>query len=142
MKQLIAVLVLLCAGSVIAAGGNSAGNNFSGDMATGNAAAGKALFDSVCQTCHGEEGAGDGPGAAEFVLRPRPFSQAAFKFDTDSDWEKGSDVDLANVIKNGATAYGGSMLMPAWPALSDKNVADLVAFIRSVGQGVSAGTSD
>ncbi len=128
MKRLIALLVILCADSAIAAGSVSSGSNSSG-----SSDAGKILFASVCQSCHGQDGAGDGPGAAEFVLRPRPFSQAAFKFDTDSDWEKGSDLDLANLIKNGAAAYGGSALMPSWPALTDENVLDLVAYIRSVG---------
>jgi mono/diheme cytochrome c family protein len=101
--------------------------------ATGDVAAGAELFESVCQSCHGENGAGDGPGAAEFVLQPRPFYQAAFKFDNDSDWEKGSDVDLANVIREGAALYGGSSMMPPWPALTNQNVEDLVAYIRSVG---------
>jgi len=102
-------------------------------VAAGAAVAGKDLYGRVCQTCHGPAGEGDGPGAAGFVLRPRPFSRAAFKFDTDSDWVKGSDVDLANVIRNGAAAYGGSALMTPWPMYSDEQVADLVAYVRELG---------
>lgn len=92
---------------------------------------GKALYDGLCQTCHGLTGAGDGPGSAGFALQPRPFSQAAFKFDTDSDWEKGTDADLAAVIRNGAGTYGGSAMMPPWPTLSDVQIENLIAYIRS-----------
>ena len=48
-------------------------------------AEGKELYDSLCQTCHGSEGMGDGAGVPEHLLKPRPFTQSAFKFDTDSD---------------------------------------------------------
>lgn len=102
-------------------------------QAAGDAEAGRQLFTGACQSCHGPEGEGDGAAAAGFPLRPRPFSSAAFKFDTDADWQTGTDADLAGVIRNGAAAYGGSAAMAAWPALSDEEIADLVAFIRSRG---------
>ncbi|HEY5646236.1 MAG TPA: cytochrome c [Pseudomonadales bacterium] len=91
---------------------------------------GKALFESYCQVCHGPEGKGDGPGVPEAMIRPRPFSASAFKFDTDADWETGTDADLANVIRNGTAAYGGSPLMPAWGSLADADVAELVNYVR------------
>jgi mono/diheme cytochrome c family protein len=98
-------------------------------------ARGKELYDGVCQSCHGPDGEGDGPGAAEFLLRPRPFSQAAFKFDTDADWQKGTDQDLADVIRKGAAAYGGSSMMAPWPSLSDDQISSLIAYIRSLEPG-------
>ncbi len=91
---------------------------------------GKAVYESLCQTCHGAQGRGDGPGVPEEVIRPRPFSANAFKFDTDADWQKGTDADLINVIRDGTSAYGGSSLMPPWPSLSDEQLAELVAYIR------------
>ncbi|MCB1685791.1 MAG: cytochrome c [Pseudomonadales bacterium] len=91
---------------------------------------GRTLYENYCQICHGSEGKGDGAGVPETMIRPRPFSAAAFKFDTDADWEKGSDTDLANVIRNGTAAYGGSSLMPAWSNLQDEEVDELVAYIR------------
>lgn len=93
---------------------------------------GKSLFETYCQVCHGPEGKGDGPGVPDTVIRPRPFSAAAFKFDTDADWETGTDADLANVIRNGTRAYGGSPLMPAWSTLSDEEVTELVGYVREL----------
>ena len=93
---------------------------------------GKQLYDSLCQTCHGQQGLGDGDGVPTEMLKPRPFTQSAFKFDTDADWQRGTDQDLANVIKNGTAAYGGSGLMPPWAQLTDIEVAELVAYVRQL----------
>ena len=95
---------------------------------------GQTLYESYCQVCHGSDGKGDGDGVPETMIRPRPFSAGAFKFDTDADWEKGSDADLANVIRNGTAAYGGSSLMPAWSNLQEEEVVELVAYIRKLQQ--------
>lgn len=96
-----------------------------------DALAGQALFESMCQECHGAGGHGDGPATAEMYLKPRDFAVGVFKFDTDADWQRGTDADLANVIGNGAMAYGGSPLMPAW-GLEPEEIAALVAYIRSL----------
>ncbi len=97
-----------------------------------NVDAGKLLFGTYCETCHGENGDGNGPAAAAFMLKPRDFALAAYKFDTDADWKKGSDADLANVIRHGPATYGGSLLMPGWANLSDEQIRQLVAYIRSL----------
>ncbi len=93
---------------------------------------GKALFRTNCATCHGENGDGNGPAAEQFVLRPRDFALAAFKFDTDANWVRGADEDLANVIKNGAAVYGGSAVMPPWGQLGDREIKQLIGYIRSL----------
>ena len=93
---------------------------------------GAQLYASLCQNCHGEAGQGAGPGIPEGAIRPRPFAANAFKFDTDADWETGTDADLANVIRQGPSTYGGSALMPPWPTLSDEDVAALVGHIRAL----------
>lgn len=100
--------------------------------AVGDVDAGATLFATYCQSCHGANGDGNGPAAAAFVLKPRDFALAAFKFDTDADWEKGSDHDLANVIKQGTAVYGGSQLMPGWSQLTDAEVENLILYIRSL----------
>jgi len=94
--------------------------------------AGKALFQTYCASCHGENGDGNGPAAEQLILKPRDFALAAFKFDTDANWERGTDEDLANVIKNGAAAYGGSTLMVPWNQFSDQEIKELISFIRSL----------
>ncbi len=93
--------------------------------------AGQALYRAACQSCHGEEGKGDGPASADMPLNPRDFGTGQFKFDTDADgtW---SDADLENVIRNGAAVYGGSPLMAPWPNLSESDLDNLIAFIRSL----------
>jgi mono/diheme cytochrome c family protein len=91
----------------------------------------EALFVSLCASCHGETGDGNGPIAETLALKPRDFALAAFKFDADADWETGTDTDLASVIRQGPGAYGGSLMMPAFAHLSDVQVASLIQFVRS-----------
>ncbi len=96
-------------------------------------AVGKALFETHCQSCHGASGDGKTPATRDMYLNPRSFVVTAFKFDTDADWQRGTDTDIANVIRQGAQAYGGSALMPAWgQVLSDEDIAMLVAYIRTL----------
>ncbi len=98
---------------------------------------GQVLYEQLCASCHGDYGEGDGTIANEVLLRPRSFALNAFKFDTDADWQRGTDADLGNVIKNGTAAYGGSALMPPWSGLSDDDISALVAHIRQL-QGRAA----
>jgi len=98
----------------------------------GDAANGKTLYLQNCSSCHGDTGAGDGPTGAALPVKPRDFGTGEFKFDTDGDGKSGTDADLAGVIKNGAMKYGGSPLMAPLPHLSEDNVADIIAFIRTL----------
>ena len=103
-----------------------------GAAAAGDAAAGKTAFQTNCMSCHGETGKGDGPVGKALDPPPRDLSVGEFKFDTDKDGTFGTDTDLEQVIKNGAAAYGGSPLMAPWAHLADKDVVDLIAFIRTL----------
>ncbi len=94
--------------------------------------AGRQLFITWCATCHGPDGDGNGPAAGQLILKPRDFALAAFKFDTDADWEKGTDQDLANVIRQGTAVFGGASAMPAWGQFSDAEIASLIRYIRSL----------
>lgn len=93
---------------------------------------GKALFSTYCQTCHGPDGDGNGPAAEGFILKPRAFALAAFKFDTNADWKRGTDTDLADVIRKGSAVYGGSQQMPGWPNFTDEEIQQLIDYIRSL----------
>ena len=95
-------------------------------------AAGKILYETYCLTCHGPIGDGNGPASAEFVLKPRAFSLAAYKFDTDADWKRGTDADLADVIIKGPATYGGSSAMPGWNNFTQDEIKKLLSYIRSL----------
>lgn len=101
-------------------------------FAAGDAAAGKTIFDTNCASCHGPTGAGDGPVGAVLQPPPRNFTMGDFKFDTDGDGKAGTDTDLENVITKGAGAFGGSPLMAPWPMLTDAEVENVIAYIRTL----------
>lgn len=98
----------------------------------GDAASGKSSYDMFCSTCHGAQGKGDGPAGAALDPPPRDLSAGEFKLDADGDGTTGTDADLALVIKNGAAAYGGNPAMVAWAQLTDEQVADIVAYLRTL----------
>jgi cytochrome c553 len=102
----------------------------------GDAEAGKAKFLSLCVACHGASGKGDGPTglalAAAGQPAPRDFTVGDFVLDPDKDGTKGSDADLKQVITKGALVFGGSPLMAPIVGLSDADLDNLVAFIRSL----------
>jgi len=100
--------------------------------------AGKAKFLQLCVACHGEGGKGDGPTgkalAAAGQPAPRDFTVGDFILDADKDGTMGTDADLREVITKGALVFGGSPLMAPIMGLSDADLDNLVAFIRSLKQ--------
>lgn len=108
-----------------------------GSALAADVAAGKAKFMELCVSCHGEGGKGDGPTgkalAAAGQPAPRDFTVGDFKFDTDKDGKAGTDTDLKNVISKGAMAFGGNAMM-APVVLNDTDMANVIAFIRSLKQ--------
>ena len=85
----------------------------------------KGAYATVCTTCHGPAGAGDGPGAAALNPKPANFGEAAF-------WEGKTDDALVKVIREGGAAVGKSALMPAWGGLYNEAQAQaLVDYIKT-----------
>jgi len=102
-------------------------------LAEGDAAAGKKSYDMFCFTCHGTTGKGDGPAGAAINPKPRDFSVGDFAYDANGDGTKGDDADLVLILKNGAAKYGGSPVMSPWsPPLTDAQVTDVIAYIRTL----------
>ncbi|MDB4964051.1 MAG: hypothetical protein JWP01_4050 [Myxococcales bacterium] len=96
-----------------------------------NAAAGSQLseaqqmFATVCATCHGADGTGNGPAAESLTPKPRNY--------TDPEWQKSvTDDDIKKIILEGGPAVGKSPMMPAQVQLKDKPevLNELVAIIR------------
>jgi mono/diheme cytochrome c family protein len=100
--------------------------------AAGDAAAGKTTFETLCVTCHGPLGKGDGPAGVALTPPPRDFSKGDFKYDADKDGKAGTDADLMLIVKNGAGAYGGSPLMAPWGHLSEAELQNVVAYVRTL----------
>ena len=86
----------------------------------------KNVWDTRCVTCHGNNGLGDGPGAAALNPKPRSFSDKAWQ-------NKVNDEHIAKVIVEGGAAVDLSEAMAANPDLKDKPevVAELVKIVRS-----------
>ncbi len=102
----------------------------------GDVAAGNTKFQQLCVSCHGPGGKGDGPTglalAAAGQPAPRDFTIGDFKLDTDNDGTPGTDADLKAVVQKGALVFGGSALMAPVMGLSETDLDDLIAFIRSL----------
>ena len=85
----------------------------------------KGAFTTVCATCHGANGAGDGPGAAALNPKPANFGEAAF-------WDDKTDDELVKAIREGGAAVGKSPLMPAWGGLyNEAQARALVTYIKT-----------
>lgn len=92
-----------------------------------DAKAGKGVYEAhKCANCHGEHGAGD--GAMGQKLKDKP-----------SNWTAGGgglkgmdDSQISDAIKKGGAAVGKSKAMPAYGKLSDKELADVVAYVKSL----------
>jgi mono/diheme cytochrome c family protein len=98
----------------------------------GEAAEGERTYNLLCTACHGVTGRGDGPAAAALDPPARNFASGEFKFDADKDGATGTDQDLSIVIRKGGAAFGGSPVMVPWMHLSDSEVTNLIAYIRSL----------
>ena len=97
----------------------------------GGAAAARAKADQIfatrCFTCHGKEGAGDGPASDELSPPPRNLRDAAWQASV-------TDDQIAKVVTLGGPAIGKSAIMPGDPELVAQPdvVAALVAHVRSL----------
>lgn len=85
------------------------------------------VFETRCVTCHGPNGAGDGPASKGLTPPPRNFQAPAWQAEV-------SDEHLSNIIQYGGAAVGRSPTMPGNPDLTGKPevVAALVAYLRNL----------
>lgn len=92
----------------------------------GAAKAGEAVYKAQCAKCHGDSGAGDGLQGQKLKTKP-------------SNWTAGGgglkgmdDQKIFDSIAKGGKAVGKAAAMPAYPKLSEADVWNLVAYIKSL----------
>lgn len=91
------------------------------------------MFETVCAMCHGMDGTGNGPAAANLNPKPRNY--------TDATWQASvTDEEIRKTILLGGQATGKSAAMPGQPQLKDQpEVLDgLVKIIRGFHSGAPA----
>ena len=91
--------------------------------------AANSIFAERCAVCHGDDGGGAGPGAAN--LNPKPQNFRSRK------WQKSmTDQQIAMIIVNGGSSVGLSASMAANPDLEGQPdvVAALVERVRKFGK--------
>ena len=91
-----------------------------------NQAEGRKLYASYCATCHGDKGKGDGMAAKSLPAKPADHTNGA-------TMNPLTDKFLVEIISKGGSAVGKSSFMPSWgSALDEKQIRELVAFIRTL----------
>jgi cytochrome c oxidase cbb3-type subunit 3 len=89
-------------------------------------ARGAVHYKMFCATCHGEDGCTAGPGAAG--LNPQPAHHCDGNY-----MNKLTDEHIFKTIKEGGASVGKSPLMAPWGGtLTDDQIHDVVAFVRSL----------
>jgi mono/diheme cytochrome c family protein len=97
-----------------------------GAVPAGDAKAGLEVHKKNCLRCHGERGKGDGPAAKLLKTKPSDWSDKAKMSGLSDDY-------LFKIITKGGETSGKSKLMPPWEGkLSNQDVHNVIAFIRSL----------
>lgn len=114
MKTLIATLTIVVAFSCT-------------ESAYADIARGKTLFAERCASCHGANGAGDGPISASLPpeMKPRDLSKGEFKFATDA-------AKFKELMEKGGAAVGLNALMPGAPGVSEADIQSMYEFVLSL----------
>jgi mono/diheme cytochrome c family protein len=98
-----------------------------------NTGEGKNLYTTYCASCHGDQGRGDGVAARSLPVKPADHTNNAVMSQL-------SDQYLTDIITKGGNAVNKSGFMPAWgSSLNPKQVADIVAYIRSLSSSSDKG---
>jgi mono/diheme cytochrome c family protein len=88
-------------------------------------AAGKAVFDSKCQKCHGDDGRGN-PSMAKLLKMKQPFTPLGTP-----EVQTKSDAELKQIAINGLRTSRAEM-KPVKGGLSDAEAAIVVGYLRTL----------
>lgn len=103
-------------------------------VARPDASRGATLYAANCASCHGATGAGDGPAGLALVPKPARHDDGVYM-------NALSNEHLFKVVKEGGPAVGKSPLMAPWGGmLTDAQIWDVVAFVRSLANPPYQGT--
>lgn len=90
---------------------------------------GRDLYVVSCSLCHGSKGDGRGARAATLVTPPTDF--------TDPEWQAQAEAEPRIAYRAIREGVEGTA-MPAWPAFSEDETWDLVAYLLSVDEDAPA----
>ncbi len=96
---------------------------------TGPSEKAQQMFATVCATCHGADGTGNGPAAESLNPKPRNY--------TDPAWQQSvTDDEIRKTILLGGQGVGKSPMMPGQPQLKEtpEVLDELVKIIRGFGK--------
>jgi mono/diheme cytochrome c family protein len=94
-------------------------------FAQGDLDAGKQLYQQRCIPCHGPDGKANTPTAQALNPKPRDHTDGTYM-------NQLSNEHLLKVIKQGGAAVGKSPIMPPQTDLNDKQIQDIIVFVRSL----------
>ncbi len=101
-------------------------------MERGDPVLGARLYGHYCVMCHGTDGKGTGFNAAYLETKPANHTD-------DRRMSKTEDRLLHGVVARGGMKTGRSFLMPPWGGtLSERQIWDLVAYLRTLHAAVAA----
>lgn len=130
VRALPLLLVVLPALAACGSGDDRAGGKPAITITAADRAAAQQKFQTLCFTCHGMQGGGDGPAATGLNPPPRNFH--------DAQWQASvTDEHIETIIVGGGASVGKSIAMPSNPDLKAKPgvVAALREYVRSFGEG-------
>ncbi len=83
---------------------------------------GKEIYGESCAKCHGKSGEGDGRAGKSLEHKPTAFTDKS---------KLATDDKLFKATKEGGKAVGQSSDMEGFPKLSDDQIHDVVAYIKT-----------
>ncbi len=89
---------------------------------------GSEVYAKYCAVCHGDKGAGDGPGAKISSPFPRNFIKGHIKFRSTPFGKIPTDKDLFNIITQGTLGT----TMPSWKHLPENDRHSLVLYLKTL----------
>ncbi len=98
---------------------------------------GARIFRRSCAACHGVDGRGDGPGAADLTPVPRDLTTAGYRFRTTPSGEMPLPGDLERTIRQGLP---GSSMPGFRDLFSQDELDDLIAYVYSLRPGFDPST--